>query len=177
MYTLFQVMTGESWSEAVARPLMFGLYKNAFLVSIYFVSFILLMQIVLTNVVVAVLLDKFVADESKADDGDEGGDSSVAVAPEEFLTNADFSTSGDDESVKPAAAWPADNEHSPTCESEKLGNGHVISYPSLSPRVGSGDRLDATLELILQELAALRKEVATLKQQQDGSGLAAVDVP
>lgn len=64
LYTLFQVMTGESWSEAVARPLLFGLYggKGGVLVSLYFVSFILLMQIVLTNVVVAVLLDKFVED-------------------------------------------------------------------------------------------------------------------
>ena len=24
LYTLFQVLTGESWSEAVARPTMFG---------------------------------------------------------------------------------------------------------------------------------------------------------
>ena len=54
LFTLFQVMTGESWSEVVARPLMFGLYKDAVFVSVFFVSFILLMQIVLTNVVVAV---------------------------------------------------------------------------------------------------------------------------
>ena len=24
LYTLFQVLTGESWSEAVARPILFG---------------------------------------------------------------------------------------------------------------------------------------------------------
>ena len=71
LFTLFQVMTGEAWAEAVARPLMFGLYKeNAILVSVFFVSFILLMQIVLTNVVVAVLLDKFVEDPV-AGEGDE----------------------------------------------------------------------------------------------------------
>ena len=59
LYTLFQVMTGESWSEAIARPLIFGLEKNAFLPAAFFVSFIILTQIVLVNVVVAVLLDKF----------------------------------------------------------------------------------------------------------------------
>jgi len=70
LYTLFQVMTGESWSEAVARPLIFGLYKNdAIVVGIFFVSFIILTQIVLINVVVAVLLEKFVA--SEPDEGEE----------------------------------------------------------------------------------------------------------
>ena len=46
LYTLFQVLTGESWSEAVARPLVFGLYKsNAVFVSFFFVSFIILTQV------------------------------------------------------------------------------------------------------------------------------------
>jgi len=64
LYTLFQVMTGESWSEAVVRPLVFGLYKNnAFTVGVFFVSFIILTQIVLINVVVAVLLDNFVTSD------------------------------------------------------------------------------------------------------------------
>jgi len=60
LYTLFQVMTGESWSEAVARPLLFGLYRgSSFTVGFFFCSFVLLMQLVLINVVVAVLLDNF----------------------------------------------------------------------------------------------------------------------
>lgn len=64
LYTLFQVMTGESWSEVVARPLLFGLHKSsAWTVSIFFVSFIILVQLVLINVVVAVLLEKFTQDE------------------------------------------------------------------------------------------------------------------
>jgi len=61
MYTLFQVMTGESWSEAVARPLLFGLYQESTLaVGLFYVSFVILTQMVLINVVVAVLLDKMV---------------------------------------------------------------------------------------------------------------------
>jgi len=59
LFTLFQVMTGESWSEAIARPLVFGYSSSAFVASAYFVSFIILTQIVLMNVVVAVLLDNF----------------------------------------------------------------------------------------------------------------------
>ena len=68
LFSLFQVMTGESWSEAIARPLMF-VYSNAALVSVFFVLFLLLFQVVLINVVIAVLLDKFVADE-KTDEED-----------------------------------------------------------------------------------------------------------
>merc|ERR1712007_422626 len=68
LYTLFQVMTGESWSEAVVRPLVFGLYKNdAAVVGIFFVSFIILTQIVLINVVVAVLLENFVTSDPDVD--------------------------------------------------------------------------------------------------------------
>ena len=68
LYTLFQVLTGESWSEAVARPLIFGEDKDsqpAWFSAIFFTSFILLTQIVLVNVVVAVLLDQFVDDSDK----------------------------------------------------------------------------------------------------------------
>jgi len=66
LYTLFQVLTGESWSEAIARPLVFGFPKEeggAAFVAVFFTSFILLMQIVLINVVVAVLLENFVTDD------------------------------------------------------------------------------------------------------------------
>ena len=51
LFTLFQVMTGESWAEVVARPLIFGYAPgNAFGASFYFVSFIIVLPIVLINV-------------------------------------------------------------------------------------------------------------------------------
>ena len=63
LFTLFQVLTGESWAEMVARPLLFGKPEwdsswSVFGVATFFTTFILLHQIVLVNVVVAVLLDK-----------------------------------------------------------------------------------------------------------------------
>ena len=57
LYTLFQVLTGESWSEMIARPLVFG-YGMEWAGALFYVSFILICGIVLINVVVAVLLDK-----------------------------------------------------------------------------------------------------------------------
>ena len=53
-------MTGESWSEAVARPTLLG--DSAVLTGIFYVTFILITQIVMVNVVVAVLLEKMVED-------------------------------------------------------------------------------------------------------------------
>merc|ERR1719231_1665488 len=48
LYTLFQVLTGESWSEAVVRPLLFGWSPaNAFGVGLFWTVYILLTQVVL----------------------------------------------------------------------------------------------------------------------------------
>jgi hypothetical protein len=76
LYTLFQVLTGESWSEAVARPTMFG--QSAVLSGIFYVTFIIIMQIVMLNVVVAVLLEKMVDDTPDNDDDDDKGASAAA---------------------------------------------------------------------------------------------------
>jgi len=68
LYTLFQVLTGESWSEAIARPL---LEWSPWATAVYFVSFILINGIVLINVVVAVLLEKMVDDEPEEEEEEE----------------------------------------------------------------------------------------------------------
>lgn len=68
LYTLFQVMTGESWSEAVVRPLLFGWSRDhAIVPGVFFVTFILMTNLVLMNVVVAVLLENFVTDDGAED--------------------------------------------------------------------------------------------------------------
>ena len=84
LFTLFQVLTGDSWAEVIVRPLLFG-YNNAgamsaTFVGVFFSSYLLLMQIVLINVVVAVLLDKFVADDpEKSSSG--GGEADAKKVP------------------------------------------------------------------------------------------------
>jgi hypothetical protein len=73
LYSFFQVLTGESWSEAVARPAIWYFIDDpirAIGAGLFFVSYVLITAFVLTNVVVAVLLDKMVDPEvaAKADD-------------------------------------------------------------------------------------------------------------
>ncbi|KAK3266134.1 hypothetical protein CYMTET_25237 [Cymbomonas tetramitiformis] len=71
-FTLFQVMTGDSWAENVARPIIDQFPQAA----IYFVSYILISAIVLVNVVVAVLLEKMVSEiepeDAALEDPEEG---------------------------------------------------------------------------------------------------------
>lgn len=85
LYTLFQILTGESWSEAGVRPILHYYQtkkhpstRNAddnrgdlstFGVCVFFVSFILINSFVILNVVVAVLLDGMTSpDPGGADD-------------------------------------------------------------------------------------------------------------
>lgn len=65
LYTMFQIMTGDSWSETAVRPLMFGEFGATWwkhlLTAIFFVSFILIVATVLLNVVLGVLLENMAA--------------------------------------------------------------------------------------------------------------------
>eukprot|EP00913_Durusdinium_trenchii_P011254 g10567.t1 len=63
---MFQVITGDSWSEAVARPLVHGQDGVlAFGSAMYFISFQLVCGVVLINVTIAILLEKMVDDGSE----------------------------------------------------------------------------------------------------------------
>ncbi|KAK3271760.1 hypothetical protein CYMTET_19915 [Cymbomonas tetramitiformis] len=67
MFTMFQIMTGDSWAEAIARPVIderpgAGVF--------FFVSFYLISAIVLVNVVIAVLLEKMVDSDDPDNDSD-----------------------------------------------------------------------------------------------------------
>jgi len=67
IYTFFQILTGESWSEMIARPVVWYYADDWVLAAgaaLYFVSFIIISGFILTNVVVAVLLDKMSDAES-----------------------------------------------------------------------------------------------------------------
>lgn len=53
LYTLFQVMTGDGWSDSVARPIM-DVFPYAW---IFFVVFILISTFVILNLFIAVIVD------------------------------------------------------------------------------------------------------------------------
>jgi len=72
LFTMFQVLTGESWSEVICRPLFHSSSATtSFGSMIFFVSFVILNSVVLINVVVAVLLEKMVDDDGAGGDDDD----------------------------------------------------------------------------------------------------------
>lgn len=182
LYTLFQVMTGESWSEAVARPLLFGMYKSsAFTVGLFFVSLLILMQIVLLNVVVAVLLEKIVTPEKSAaeqelDDQMEELDERMAEAlarldKEHFQkvdsirevevgeTSEHMHAFDDIDTVCSDEKDAAKDESTPALLDKLPGNGEVE---------GKADRIHSVLDKIIGKLSqvnTLAQSVADLRSE------------
>ncbi|KOO20933.1 hypothetical protein Ctob_000430 [Chrysochromulina tobinii] len=148
MYTLFQVQSGESWSEAVARPLIFGLTSTGGgddpIVLTYFYSFRILMKVVLLNVVVAVLLDSF----GKGDGEDEDDD---VVDEPTALSAAAMTTAPSPAS--PATALTASDEPQAVISAEAMTKlekllGKVDELGSLAKMVSE---MQATVGLMKRE--------------------------
>lgn len=74
LYTLFQILTGESWSEMAVRPILVFHESNPFEVagvSFFFLSFVLINGVVIINVVVAFLIDGMGDPSEKEEDKEE----------------------------------------------------------------------------------------------------------
>ena len=159
LFTLFQVMTGESWSEAIARPIMFST-RNAIPTAFFFVSFILLMQIVLTNVVVAVLLEKFVEDPGTDQKEDEPP---VSVVPTSSLYGADGEEPG---------STPAPSDTKTSAPEEALASTNNVPVDARSNNsvasAQSTRAMNEKLSLILSELQTLKTAVQRCEQGLDG---------
>ena len=64
LFSLFQIATGDSWASVIVRGVMTQYepdMQKAGLTGLFFVSYVLIVGIVLINVVVAVLLDEFIS--------------------------------------------------------------------------------------------------------------------
>ena len=149
MYTLFQVMTGDSWSEAVVRPLIFGLYVpgtfGTFAVCFFFVSFILITNMVLANVFVAALLDEFV---QSADEGSVAADALVEKVLKSLEEKGVAAKEG-----APAAAPTAANP--------------FISNRTANAISMAGGTADGKLDAILRVLQKQQDEIAAMKETLD----------
>jgi len=91
LYTFFQCLTGESWSEMVARPMIWYYIADPMLAvggGFFFVSYIIASMFVLTNVVVAVLLDKMVDPETGDGVEEDGEEPEKPRDPKEIAIEA-----------------------------------------------------------------------------------------
>ncbi len=84
MYTLFQVMTLESWSMGISRPVM-EVYSAAWL---YFVPFVLISSFIVMNVVVGIVVNSIsevTAEDTKQALEDAGDEESGEKSEEEQI--------------------------------------------------------------------------------------------
>jgi len=97
LYTLFQILTGESWSEMGVRPVLHNspdLQENI-IATVFFITFVLINGVILLNVVVAVLLDGMTAaaeeqKQTQEENGEENtekanGDEKEPSLPQELI--------------------------------------------------------------------------------------------
>ena len=172
LYTLFQVLTGESWSEAVVRPLLFGYTSNAVTVGVFFTVYILLMQVVLQNVVVAVLLDKFVEDPDE-DKNKEGGEAEAATAEAGAVMRVEIDrpqgAAGGGSAGAPAARSKADEQV--LAEADRLGvrakdlsSGGARSGGSMQEEMS---RLRGDVDAMLSEQALIRSHLHVILKRLD----------
>ena len=151
MLTLFQVMTGDSWAESINRPLLFGLYQNSkFFVSAYYVSFVILSSMVMSNVVIAVLLDNMVAPPGKG-----MTDPEVAVLIDFIKDKLGVTTpdAADSENMEPSlnGVVPFPAERASGLENDRLLGGRAEHLEfSLLQFERKLDRLAGKLDLMIE---------------------------
>jgi hypothetical protein len=163
LYSFFQVLTGESWSEAVARPAIFFYYEDPIRAiggGLFFVSYVLITAFVLTNVVVAVLLDKMVDPETSA-----------ATDLRQGLTSEDEDTDGaeDGEKTKGDDSTVPNGEAAALLTPEDLN----VSMTSVTNQVEQltqvSERMSSELDNFRSDMAALRAQVASMIQCMPGA--------
>lgn len=149
MYSFFQVLTGESWSEAVARPAIWFYYDDPLRAvgsGLFFVSYVLITAFVLTNVVVAVLLDKMVDPEV--------AEATLDVTGGREAIEGDETIEGNGEDDKIAAA--ATSEDLKTIMSSVASQVDQLSQVSES--------MAAELEPLRADMISMREQVASIIQ-------------
>lgn len=138
LFSFFQVLSGDSWSEAIARPLIWSMGSPLLNVmsALFFVSFIIITAIIMINVVVAVLLEKMVDPE---------------VDPEDMLCDEgdEYEEAGDDTEL-------ASNDSAP--HASVAGR-----RASIVPSGAGGNTLHCRLTRIRTEINDLRRVSATTK--------------
>lgn len=71
--SLLQIMTFDSWSSGIARPVILSDQGGA-VAAIYFISYVFIASIIMANVLIALLLDEFMSTSSEADAEDDDED-------------------------------------------------------------------------------------------------------
>jgi voltage-gated sodium channel len=70
MLTMVQIMTFDSWSSGIARPIVLDERSDDFKSGLFFITYIFISAIIMANVVLAILIDNFLAAAKEVQDED-----------------------------------------------------------------------------------------------------------
>jgi voltage-gated sodium channel len=152
MLTMFQVMTLDSWASNIARPLIFQ-YQQ-YMAAPFFISYVFIAGIVLANVVVAVLLEKYLTHSSEAEDDNKD---------EEEATNAAMTEHPELRSATPELPQTANGQRKSAAAREMA----VVDLEDLSQGSLSGRHLQNKLSMSVSRLQndELRKGIELVMQR------------
>jgi hypothetical protein len=107
MLSMFQIMSYDSWSSGITRPVVTTDSDTPTPIkAIFFLSYVFISAIIMSNVVLAILLDKFLAASAKFNKAEEG-EAFVALKDTATMFKVfKFSKEGEDvEIVDPSTEW------------------------------------------------------------------------
>merc|ERR1711974_343785 len=151
----FQVLTGESWSEAVARPAIWFFHDQPLHAAgggLFFVSYVLITAQILTNVVVAVLLDKMVDPEVAAQATPEGVDRRPS-------TGSDSGTDGIQ-----GATLQNGEEYQGTPTVADLNRTMVSVERQVEQMMSAHDRMSLEIDSFRGDMISMGEQVASIMQ-------------
>jgi len=183
--SLFQIMTFDSWCSGIARSVIF---KYGALPAIYFISYVFIASIVMSNVLITLLLDKFIQLETTAEDETEMEISHdleefsnvsaqrLGDLPEDRVLSTDSNSILDCDIlegvstaqpgfVNDLAGTPSKNEHySQQTKTGQRDMGDLFSGANLK-NVHQGERIpkkkDESLELVFLENMKVSKKISS----------------
>mmetsp|Transcript_4580 Transcript_4580/g.10724 ORF Transcript_4580/g.10724 Transcript_4580/m.10724 type:complete len:436 (+) Transcript_4580:69-1376(+) len=182
LFTMFQVLTGESWSEVVTRPMLHTTdVTQAMGVSAFFVSFNLVNGLVLINVVIAVLLEKMVDDEKPHEPAEELPEDTNGFHLDESTSPDGGQDSCQDEAKK---VGPEDTEETPATSASSVqkhamngeDKGKAAIQKSFTTVVEVKKEADKTalkaahmacISAMESDFQSLKKDMAKIKRQMD----------
>jgi len=89
MFSMWQITTMDSWASGIARPIIYGLKTGQEplpFAAVYFISFVFVAGVIMTNVVVAILLEKYL--EATSNSAAEKA-AAKPPSPEEAMKNSE----------------------------------------------------------------------------------------
>mmetsp|Transcript_96101 Transcript_96101/g.150342 ORF Transcript_96101/g.150342 Transcript_96101/m.150342 type:complete len:357 (+) Transcript_96101:3-1073(+) len=168
LYTLFQILTGESWSEAGVRPVL-HFYENSWMASggsaFFFISFILINAVVLLNVVVAVLIEGMNGnDEEKHHSHDDHCDATADELQDDAF-GGDSEANGLSSPTGKAAVSSQNHDDSPGTPQRNTSFGAGDKKKLTLTRSKSQQETERSNEVITKNINELYCEVGGLKEE------------